>query len=110
MMQHSNLPPLTWLRAFEASARHLCFTRAAARLHLTQFVVSRHVRSLEAKLGRDLFLRKTLASIGAKTGRDMTVQGNMAFSVFWLALRQSRRSFRLCRSNRDMARVEQVAR
>nr|WP_156958729.1 LysR family transcriptional regulator [Labrenzia sp. DG1229] len=109
-MQHSNLPPLTRLRAFEASSRHLSFTRAAAGFHLTQIVVSQHVRSLEANLGRDLFPRKTRAFIGAETGRDLTLQGNMAFSVFWPAPRQSRRSFRLCRNNRDMARVEQVTR
>ena len=30
------LPPLTWLRAFEASARALRFSAAALELHLTQ--------------------------------------------------------------------------
>ena len=30
------LPPLNALRAFEAAARHLSFTRAAAELHVTQ--------------------------------------------------------------------------
>lgn len=116
-MPHSNLPPLTWLRAFEASARHLSFTRAATELNLTQSAVSQHVRSLEAYLGRDLFLRKTRALeltedgtnylpalreafdliasstqtfIGADRGRDLTLQCNMAFSVFWLAPRLSR--------------------
>ena len=32
-MQH--LPPLSWLRAFEAAARHLSFTQAAEELLLT---------------------------------------------------------------------------
>lgn len=56
-----SLPPLTWLRAFEASARHLSFTRAAAELNLTQSAISQHVRSLENFLGRELFIRKTRA-------------------------------------------------
>jgi LysR family transcriptional regulator, glycine cleavage system transcriptional activator len=29
------MPPLPWLRAFEAAARHLSFTHAAAELNLT---------------------------------------------------------------------------
>ena len=117
LMSQSNLPPLTWLRAFEASARHLSFTRAATELNLTQSAVSQHVRSLEAFLGRDLFVRKTRALeltedganylpslreafdliatstqafVGADRGANLTLQCNMAFSVFWLAPRLKR--------------------
>ncbi|WP_425046029.1 LysR family transcriptional regulator [Primorskyibacter sp. S87] len=113
----AGLPPLTWLRAFEAAARHLSFTRAAAELNLTQSAVSQHVRSLEAFLGRDLFVRKpralaltedganylptireafnlltdgTRAFTGGNRGRNLTVQCNMAFSVLWLAPRLKR--------------------
>lgn len=50
-------PPLTWLRAFEAAARHLSFTRAAEELGLTQSAISQHVRALEAHLGQPLFHR-----------------------------------------------------
>ncbi|MBV8659378.1 MAG: LysR family transcriptional regulator [Burkholderiales bacterium] len=49
--------PLNALRAFEASARHLNFTRAAAELCITQAAVSRHVIGLEARLGVSLFRR-----------------------------------------------------
>lgn len=111
------MPPLTWLRAFEAAARHLSFTRAAGELHLTQSAVSQHVRSLETFLGRDLFVRKTRALelteagsnylpvireafelissgtqafIGGDRGRSLILQCNMAFSVFWLAPRLQR--------------------
>ncbi len=113
----SGLPPLTWLRAFEESARHLSFTRAANELGLTQSAVSQHVRNLEAYLGRDLFVRKTrmleltedganyLPSIreafaliasgtraftGSPSGEIVRVQCNMAFSVFWLTPRLHR--------------------
>ncbi len=53
------LPPLNALRGFEAAARHLSFTRAAAELNLTQGAVSRQVRELEAFLGTPLFRRMT---------------------------------------------------
>ncbi|MDP3226736.1 MAG: LysR family transcriptional regulator [Acidovorax sp.] len=49
--------PLNALRAFEASARHLNLTRAAAELHVTQTAVSQHIRNLEERLGKPLFRR-----------------------------------------------------
>lgn len=49
--------PLNALRAFEASARHLNFTRAAAELNVTQTAVSAQVRNLEGRLGVALFRR-----------------------------------------------------
>lgn len=49
--------PLNALRAFEASARHLSFTRAAAELYVTQAAVSHQVKALEARLGVVLFRR-----------------------------------------------------
>ena len=49
--------PLNAMRAFEASARHLSFTRAALELHVTQAAVSAQVKNLEARLGTPLFRR-----------------------------------------------------
>jgi LysR family transcriptional regulator of beta-lactamase len=49
--------PLNALRAFEASARHLNFTRAALELRVTQGAVSHQVAALEARLGAPLFRR-----------------------------------------------------
>jgi LysR family transcriptional regulator of beta-lactamase len=49
--------PLNALRAFEASARHLSFTRAAAELCVTQAAISHQVKALEARLGATLFRR-----------------------------------------------------
>jgi LysR family glycine cleavage system transcriptional activator len=51
------LPPLHGLRAFEAAARHLHFTRAAEELHLTPTAISHQVRQLEEILGLELFRR-----------------------------------------------------
>ena len=55
-MLRSHLP-LNALRAFEASARHLSFTRAAIELCVTQAAVSHQVKSLEAQLNVTLFKR-----------------------------------------------------
>src|SRR5690606_33339532 len=45
------------LRAFEAAARHLNFTRAADELCVSQGAVSHQVAKLEARLGVALFRR-----------------------------------------------------
>jgi len=45
------------LAAFEAAARTGSFTHAAEELNLTQSAVSRQIRSLEERLGSDLFVR-----------------------------------------------------
>ena len=53
----NQLPPLTALPAFEASARLLSFTRAAEELMVTQAAISRQIRVLEEFLGQKLFDR-----------------------------------------------------
>ncbi|MEO3472211.1 LysR family transcriptional regulator [Roseomonas sp. CAU 1739] len=49
--------PLNALRAFEAAARHLSFTRAGLELRVTQAAVSHQVKALEEILGIRLFRR-----------------------------------------------------
>ena len=51
------LPSLGGLRAFEAAARHLSFTKAADELHVTQAAISHQIRELEEELGLKLFVR-----------------------------------------------------
>ncbi|MEJ8857666.1 LysR substrate-binding domain-containing protein [Variovorax robiniae] len=53
-----DLPPLELLRSFEAAARRLSFTEAAAEVSLTQSAVSRQVQQLEGSLGVLLFERR----------------------------------------------------
>jgi LysR family glycine cleavage system transcriptional activator len=55
------MPPLNALRAFEATARHLSFSRAAAELHVTPAALSHQIRGLEEMLARKLFHRHTRA-------------------------------------------------
>lgn len=87
------LPPLNYIRSFEASARHLSFTKAAEELRMTQAAVSGHVRALEQFIGRPLFyraprsltltevasaylptLQRALAQIDVATGQVQTVR------------------------------------
>lgn len=50
---------MTTLPAFDAAARHLSFTKAAAELHVTHGAISRAIRNLEDRLGVVLFERDT---------------------------------------------------
>ncbi|UYG07631.1 LysR family transcriptional regulator [Halomonas sp. M4R1S46] len=56
-MSRRHLPTLTAMQCFEASARHLSFTRAAEELSLTQSAVSKQVAQLESVLEHPLFRR-----------------------------------------------------
>ncbi len=56
---YRRLPSLDPLKGFEAAARHLSFTKAAAELFLTQSAVSRQIQTLEEQLGVRLFRRET---------------------------------------------------
>jgi LysR family glycine cleavage system transcriptional activator len=51
------LPPLNAVRAFEAAARHISFTKAAKELFVTHGAVSKQVATLETWLGTSLFNR-----------------------------------------------------
>ena len=68
-------PSMSLLVAFEASARHLSFTRAAVELSLTQSAVSRQVQALEQLLEVPLFRRErrriTLTDTGAMYQREV---------------------------------------
>jgi LysR family glycine cleavage system transcriptional activator len=70
------IPPLGALRAFEAGARHLSFTRAAAELCVTQAAISHQVRQLEDWLGVSLFERRghelRLTAKGAAYLKELT--------------------------------------
>src|SRR5580693_274784 len=57
----ARLPSLNGLRAFEAAARHLSFTRAALELSVTQTAISHQIRRLEEELGVRLFVRQNRA-------------------------------------------------
>ena len=75
----SRIPSLNSLRAFEAAARHLSFTRAAAELHVTQAAVSHQVKHLEEALGVQLFKRLNRALLLTDAGQVYAPELNAAF-------------------------------
>lgn len=74
-----NFPPLTWLRAFEATARHLSFTHAATELLLSQAAVSKQVKLLEQHLNEPLFIRRVRALELTKAGESYLPKVSDAF-------------------------------
>lgn len=106
------LPPLNWLRAYEAAARHLSFTEAGEELGVTQAAVSQQVRQLEDWLGAQLFKRLpralaltdagiaylpivqdgieridlgTTEIFGRPEGRPVTLRATATLAALWLA-------------------------
>lgn len=106
-----SLPSLHGLLLFEASARHLNFSKAAEELAITQSAVSHGVRQLEDAIGQSLFLREgrklsltsdglrlfstvsrgfgaiaeTVDDIGAGGGRDtLVVSTSTVLATEWL--------------------------
>jgi len=105
------LPPLSSLVAFDACARHLSITHAAAELTITQPAISRKIRALEDDLGVALFRRghrslrltadgeRLHAAVSASLWRiaetaeglrnqggerQVSLSATLAFTTFWL--------------------------
>ena len=81
----ARLPSLNGLRAFEAAARHLNFTRAASELNVTQTAISHQIRRLEQELGVRLFLRRNRALELTAEARDYLPGIRAAFNDLRLA-------------------------
>jgi len=69
MHKPRDLPALDLLKAFEASARHLSFTKAGQELFLSQSAVSRQIAQLEEQLGVPLFLRRVRQLLLTEAGQ-----------------------------------------
>lgn len=121
-----DLPSLDLLKGFEAAARNLSFTKAAAELFVTQSAVSRQVKALEDQLGVALFrrrhrelrlteegqtlyktasdalrlLRDVAGKLGARTDSMLTVTTTVSFAALWLVPRLN--DFRRARPGIDM--------
>ncbi|QLB13200.1 LysR family glycine cleavage system transcriptional activator [Bisgaardia hudsonensis] len=113
---HKRLPPLNSLKAFESSARHLSFTKAAEELFVTQAAISHQIKILEGFLGIELFIRKnrsleltdlgkayyadiskllnrladsTTKLLSQKNDRHLTISVPQTFGIQWLVPRLS---------------------
>lgn len=111
-----DLPALDLLKAFEAAARHLSFTRAGLELFLSQSAISRQIQMLEDQIGVKLFhrrvrsllltdagqvyyreispilqkLREVTASLAERPSSDtITVTAPITFASLWLVPRLS---------------------
>lgn len=80
------LPPLSALRAFEASARHLSMKRAADELSVTPTAISHQIRRLEAALGVALFERQVRALRLSEAGERLYPVLNAGFDAFAQAI------------------------
>ena len=79
------LPPMDLLASFEAAARHLSFTRAAAERCVTQSAISRQIRALEDDIGAPLFTR-------SHRRIELTGQGRLLLAACDTALQEIRRA------------------
>lgn len=82
------LPPLNPLRAFEVTARHSSFTRAAEEMFVTPSAVSHQVKALEEHLGIPLFLREAKTLTLTAAGRAYLPAVQQAFHLLADATRQ----------------------
>src|ERR1700757_4604078 len=114
---NNHLPPLSALRAFEAAARQMSFSKAADELHVTPAAVSHQIHALEQDLGVQLFhrlnraieltasarvllpgLTDAFAGIQSSVRRlrahndtgTLTVTASPSFAAKWLVLRLNR--------------------
>ncbi|MBP1848591.1 LysR substrate-binding domain-containing protein [Rhizobium halophytocola] len=78
--------PLNALRAFEAAARHLSFTRAGEELGLTQTAVSYQIKMLEQALGVPLFLRRPRQVMLTEAGAELAPRIRIAFDAMFEAI------------------------
>jgi LysR family glycine cleavage system transcriptional activator len=114
---NGHLPPLGALRAFEAAARSMSFSKAADELNVTPAAISHQIHALEQDLGVKLFHRRNrsvaltasarvllpglseaFGQIRASVGRlrahndsgTLTVTASPSFAAKWLVLRLHR--------------------
>lgn len=85
------LPSLNALRAFEAAARHLSFTRAADELAVTQAAVSHQIKGLEGQIGMQLFQRRNRNLILTTAGQALLPDMTEAFDRMDAALSRIKR-------------------
>jgi LysR family glycine cleavage system transcriptional activator len=71
--------PLAALRAFEAAARHVSYSRAAEELNLTHGAISFQMRALKAELGVDLFKRSGRRMVLTEEGQRLFAYVREAF-------------------------------
>ncbi|MGX5844207.1 LysR family transcriptional regulator [Mesorhizobium sp. ArgA1] len=68
---HYDIPFLTALEVFEASARHLSFRLAASELELTSGQIRRQIKAIEEELGVRLIVEPGADVVLTSAGEDL---------------------------------------
>jgi LysR family transcriptional regulator, glycine cleavage system transcriptional activator len=84
-------PGLRSLRAFDASARHLSFSRAAEELHVTPAAISHQIKELEDQTGCELFIRTSRTMRLTKAGEILFESSRESLDILGRALSRMRR-------------------
>lgn len=82
----AHFPPISQLRALDAAARHLSFTKAAEELNISQSAVSHQIKHLEQLWGMKLFVRLTRKLELTEEGRTLAPIARSFFSDLTTAL------------------------
>lgn len=86
------LPPLTALRAFDAAARHMSFSKAAAELNVTPAALSFQIKSLEEHMEAPLFRRLNRKVELTDAGRALAPGAADGFTALAAAWRAAKRT------------------
>lgn len=100
MLRH--IPGLQALKAFDAAARHLSFTKAAAELNVTPAAISHQIKELEEQTGIVLFERTSRSM-------QMTRQGQILRGAVAEALAQLTRGLQRIRELSNPAQLRVTA-
>lgn len=93
-------PGLRSLRAFDAAARHLNFTRAAEDMGVTPAAISNQIKELEDQLGVELFVRTSRTMRLTRAGEILSGAAHEAIELLARALHRVKRL-----ENRNQLRV-----
>jgi LysR family transcriptional regulator, glycine cleavage system transcriptional activator len=98
MLDH--FPGLRTLRAFDAAARHLSFTRAADEVGVTPAAISNQIKEMEDQLGVELFIRTSRSMRLTREGEILRVAASESLETLAKALHRIKRL-----ENRNQIRV-----
>jgi LysR family transcriptional regulator, glycine cleavage system transcriptional activator len=98
MIEH--FPGLRTLRAFDAAARNLSFTRAAEEIGVTPAAISNQIAELEDQLGLTLFIRTSRSMRLTREGEILSVASAESLETLAKALHRLKRL-----ENRNQIRV-----
>lgn len=87
----SNQIPLNALRALDAAARHLSFKKAAKELNVTPAAVGHHIKTLEERLGVQLFRRMNRRLLLTDAGQAALPQLRAGFDMLSKAVETLRK-------------------